>query len=144
MDLVNIPNKELTPEREDAIREYLGLQEDFVLLAKKGVMAQFKINYTQEELDVDALTETQQNKLDNCKDEESREKMLKDLPKHLQEYPALLVRPYVIIDMNSRQETDMDELETNAIEVINTGLKGKIELYTALLEEFREEAEKKD
>lgn len=125
--------KELTPERVEAMKEYSTLQEQFKELAIKGIVKHFIINYSQEELDIDSLTEEQQKRLDNCKNDETREHLSKDLPKIDNEYPLFYITPWGIWDEVNRKDVTIEELDTYVIEAINERIKTRVDLYKDLI-----------
>jgi len=124
--------KDLDKARIKALKEYQELQPKFTKLAKTWVARHFMINYVNEELDVDGLSDEQCKRLDNCKDKDSRAKMIKDLPQAEVPYPFLYITPYGIWDEINKQDLTVDELATDMIEEINLRVKSRIELYAKL------------
>lgn len=121
--------KDLTVDREMKLKEYTELQPKFAELAKKGVARHFMIRYLNEELDIDNLSEEQCKRLDNCKDEETREHLSKDLPKHDVGYNIFYISPYGIGDEVNKQDVSVDQLDTYIIEAINERIKARLDLY---------------
>lgn len=125
---------ELTKERKKAIKEYTELQEWFKELAKAGVCRNFVIKYLNNELDIDSLTETQKNKLDNCKDARSRELMLEWLPRIDRAYDLLNIVPYWIWHELDRKDLNICDLTTEIIQAINERIKYRLDIYKDLID----------
>ena len=138
LELSNRPNTKMDAKRKKEFVRYVDAQKDFICLAKKWILTYYKVSRLQEELDVDSLSETQMNKLDNCKDPESREKMLEGLPKHKVAYTYLYVRPNYIGDEVNKEDKCLDDLDTDTIKMINDWLADKLKLYKDYLEEADE------
>ena len=124
--------KELTTERKKAIKLYTDLQPKYSELAKAGVARHFIIKYLNEELDVDSLSETQCKKLDNCKDEATREHLSKELPKHDVAYSLFYITPYGIGDEINKMDVTVDDLDTYIIEAINERIQSRLDLYSKI------------
>ena len=124
--------KELTPERVKAIKEYVDMQEKYKELAQTWVTGYFFIKYLNEELDVDNLSEEQQKRLDNCKDNETREHLMKDLPKVDTPYDLYCISPFRIEEVVNKYIMPVDQLDTYIIEEINKRIKTRLDLYTNL------------
>jgi len=125
--------KKLTPKRKKAIKEYTTIQEAFKELAIAGVVRHFIIRYVQNELDIDNLTDEQNKRLDNCKDDETREHLSKELPKTDVEYNLFYITPYWIGDEVNKRDVTIEELDTDIIEAINERIKTRIDLYKDLI-----------
>lgn len=127
--LSKIPTTKLDKVRQKAIEEYIGLQEDFVNLAKQWIVDTIIINKLQNELDIDSLSEWQLNALDTCKNEKDKEIILKKYPKTDVWYTYYIIRPYIVILDWDRFAKSMDTLETEHIEIINEAIKEKLDTY---------------
>lgn len=134
LELSNRPNTKMDAKRTKEFTRYIESQEDFISLAKKWILTYYKVSRLQEELDVDSLSETQTNKLDNCKDKDSREKMLEELPKIKVAYSYLYVRPNYIGDEVNKEDRCLDDLDTATIKMINDWLVDKLKLYKDYLD----------
>jgi len=124
--------KELTKERIKALKTYSELQPKYVDLAKKWLARHFSIKYLQEELDIDSLSEEQCKRIDNCKDEATREHIQKDLPKKDVAYSLFYITPYGIGDEVNKQDVTVDDLDTYIIEDINTRIQARLDLYSKI------------
>lgn len=125
--------KELIDERKEAIEDYIELQEWFKELAIKGLCKHFMIQYLNDELDIDSMSEEQMKRLDNCKDEETREHLSKDLPRKDRSYDLFYITPYSIGDEINRKDVTAEQLDTYIIKEINTRIKTRIDLYSNMI-----------
>ena len=133
IELSNKPNIKLNKERIKELDKYLAQQEDFITLAKKAILSHYKVQYLKEELDIDKLSDKQMTRLDQCKDEKTRELYLKELPKHKVAYSYLYIRPNYIGDEVNKEDKTLDELDTATIKTINDWLEAKLTLYKTYL-----------
>lgn len=125
--------KELTPERIEAIKTYTSLQLQYTELAKKWLCRYFIIKYLKNEVDIDALSETQMTRLDNCKDTKTREKFKATLPHTDVPYDAYCISPFTIEETTSKCIIPIDYIDTYIIEEINTRIKTRLNLYSNLI-----------
>ena len=133
IELSNRANIKLDKERKAELDKYLAQQEDFITLAKKAILSHYKVQYLKEELDIDKLSDKQMTRLDQCKDEKTRELYLEELPKHKVAYSYLYIRPNYIGDEVNKEDKTLDELDTATIKTINDWLEAKLTLYKTYL-----------
>ena len=120
---------ELTTERKKLIKKYIKLQEDFQKLYNKCLVNKFCLYYTNNELDIDALSEEQQRLLDTIVTDEQREEAVKDMPHHDVAYEKYLVAPFYIWEVKYKQDKSVTELEDEEIELIIEWTEREIEQY---------------
>lgn len=136
MELFTKPkeSKKLDAKRKKAIAEYIETQKQFKELYNMCVAQKFSLYYKQEELDIDALTEDQINKMDKASESE-REALLKKYPKTMVDYEVYLVAPFYIGNAKIQRDSCIDELETETIELINERTKEEIKDTLYLLKD---------
>jgi len=105
-------------KRIKAIKEYIKQQELYQKLYNRCLVSKFTIYKIQIELDIESISDKQQEKLDKCTPEK-RDQVLKDLPEHEVEYDAYLIAPFYIGNSSHRTDTCISELDTTVIELIN-------------------------
>ena len=120
---------EMTPERVEAFKDYIFMQEDFKKLNAKWILTSFKIFTEQAELDIDNLSDVDKAILWWAENEEERKKLVEWMPKHMQKYEKFLVAPYFIGNSEARINSCLDELETKDIQQINKMLEIRLLTY---------------
>ena len=133
-----IPTTRLDKVRQKRIEEYINLQEDFLKLAKKGIVSTIIVNKLQNELDIDKLTEWQINALDACKSNADKEIIIEKYPHTDVWYPHYIIRPYIVMVEWERFEKSLDVLETNHIQIINGAIKDKIDTYNLFINQEKD------
>jgi len=138
---------ELNDDRLEAISTYIWLQEDFKKLNACWILTSFTI-YNQRfetEDDIDNYTEEQNKEIDrlvalaNKKAKKTKmpanmddlQEYKKTLPMHEVEYNEKLyiVAPYFIWDIWAKEDSCLDALSTDVINLINTRISARIEIY---------------
>jgi hypothetical protein len=71
-------------------------------------------------------------KLDNCKNEETREHLSKELPKIDIAYDMYCISPYRIEEIKYKYILPVDQLDTYIIEEINKRIQTRLDLYSNL------------